>query len=143
MLAPVAFAPSRPPKRLSPERKPSGSVESYSKSSSSTLMRFVIPGRLPHGAPARRPPRGGAPGDPPRQRKGRPDMHPGGPPGRPRLQALAVPDDGLVHALAVGGAGGHRPPAAEDQLDHEPHEADQEEDQADGLDRDPGDGGGH
>src|SRR3954447_16604183 len=116
MLAPVAFAPSLPPKRLSPERKPSGSVESYSKSSSSTLMRFVIPGRLPHGAPARPPPRAsGAPTQ--RERAARPHAS-RRPSGRRRLQDLAVPDDGLVRALAVGGAGGHRPPTAEDQLDH-------------------------
>src|SRR4051794_32867569 len=127
MLAPVAFAPSLPPKRLSPERKPSGSVESYSKSSSSTLMRFVIPGRLPHRANPRD--LSDEPPGRPRSGRGRPAMRPGGPSGRwRRLQDLAVPDDRLAHALAVDGAGGHRPPAAEDELDHKPHEADQEED---------------
>src|SRR5919202_5600774 len=109
MLAPVEAAPSRLPKRLSPERKPSGSDGSYSKSISSTLIRF-IPRRLPH-------------------RAARCSEH----------FALALVD----HRLAVAGARDDGPAAVEDHLDHQPHQADQEEDQADGLDRDAADGGGH
>jgi len=58
------------------------------------------------------------------------------------LEDFALAHRGLVHPLAVDGAGGHGATAAEDQLDGQPHEADQEQDQADRLDRDAADATG-